>query len=193
MSAAYRDVLDYWFAPPDSPEHGQARSVWFAGGETADQEIKTRFRAIHMWAATGLLDAWHEQADPMLALVLVLDQFSRHLYRDQPKAFAFDGKALKWAEAALREGFDRQLTPLQRVFLYLPFEHAESLPAQERSLELFTELSSSQPGLEGFLDYARRHHEIIARFGRFPHRNALLGRESTAEELVFLELPGSRF
>lgn len=193
MAASFQDILDYWFAPAGHAEHGQPRSLWFKGGEAADNEIRSRFKALHQWAATGLLDAWSEQAQPMLALVILLDQFSRHIYRGQAKSFAFDGKALRWAEEALAQGFDRQLGPWQRSFLYLPFEHAESLAAQERSIALYSDLAAEHPALSGALDYAQRHREIIARFGRFPHRNEILGRQSTPDEIAFLQEPGSRF
>lgn len=192
-AVGYRDVLAYWFGSPGDPDYGKPRAAWFNKDEAADSEIRSRFRALHMWAHSGLLDAWDEQADSALALTIVLDQFSRQIFRSQPKSFASDGKALTLAEKALAAGFDQALPPLQRAFLYFPFEHAESLAAQERSVALFAALAAEVPELAGFADYARRHQEVIVRFGRFPHRNAILGRENTPEEADYLAQPGSGF
>lgn len=193
MTVGYRDVLAYWFGAPGDPDFGQPRAAWFRKDAAVDAEIRSRFRALHQWAASGLLDAWDEAPEPMLALVIVLDQFSRQIYRDQPRAFKSDAKALHLAERAVAAGFDRQLPALQRAFLYFPFEHAESPAAQEKSLALFTALAEEGPEFAGFADYARRHQEVIARFGRFPHRNAILGRESTPGEADYLAQPGSGF
>ncbi len=192
-AVGYRDVLAYWFGVPGDAGYGHPRAAWFNKDEAADAEIRSRFRALHMWAHTGLLDAWDEQAESALALTLVLDQFSRQIHRGQPKAFASDGKALAVAEKAIAAGFDQALPPLQRAFFYFPFEHAESLAAQDRAVALFAALAENAPALASFADYARRHREVIARFGRFPHRNAILGRESTPEEAEYLAQPGSGF
>ncbi len=135
----------------------------------------------------GGLEQWRSTPLAALALVVVLDQFSRNMFRGTPRAFAGDPAALAAATVALERGFDRLLSPAERIFMYLPFEHAEDLAAQHRSLALFEALDPND------LEYARRHHEIIARFGRFPHRNAVLGRESTPEEIEFLKGPGSSF
>ncbi len=128
-----------------------------------------------------------------LALVIVLDQFTRNVFRDQARAFAGDAMALATARALVASGADLGLTGVQRQFVYLPFEHAEDLNTQRDSLRLFEQLEHDQPALKGLLDWAKRHHDIIARFGRFPHRNAALGRASSAEELAFLQTPGSGF
>ena len=138
------------------------------------------------------LEAWRAAAEPMLALVVVLDQFSRNLYRDEARAFAQDAHARECAGQALARGDDLGLAPVQRQFLYLPFEHSESLRDQEKSLDLFASLEAFEP-TRGLSEWARRHHAIVARFGRFPHRNAALGRASTPEELEFLKTPGSGF
>ncbi|MBK7900480.1 MAG: DUF924 domain-containing protein [Azonexus sp.] len=192
-AAGFRDVLAYWFGQPDDADFGKPRAVWFNKDAAADAEIRGRFRALHLWAHGGLLNAWDEQAESALALILVLDQFSRQIYRDQPKAFASDGKALALAEKALAACFDRALPPLQRAFFYFPFEHAESSVAQARAVALFEALAAEAPELASFADYARRHREVIARFGRFPHRNTLLGRANTPEEAEYLAQPGSGF
>jgi uncharacterized protein (DUF924 family) len=189
----YRDVLAYWFGSPGDADYGRQRAAWFNKNPEADAEIRSRFRALHQWAKGGLLDAWAENPDSLLALILVLDQFSRQIYRDDPRAFATDSKALVLAETAVAQGVDRQLPPLQRVFIYMPFEHAEDLAAQDRAIALFDTLAAESTELASFADYARRHREVIARFGRFPHRNAILGRTRSAEETADLAQPGSGF
>lgn len=138
-------------------------------------------------AARGELDRWRSAPLASLALIVVLDQFPRNMFRGTSRAFASDPMALAAARNALERAFDRLLSPQERTFMYLPFEHAEDLAAQRRSLALFQALDPND------MEYARRHYEIIARFGRFPHRNAVLGRESTAEELDFLKQAGSSF
>jgi uncharacterized protein (DUF924 family) len=135
----------------------------------------------------GQLEQWRSTPLAALALVVVLDQFSRNMFRGTPRAFDGDPAALAAARGALERGLDRLLSPAERTFMYMPFEHAEELAAQRRSLALFEALDPND------MEYARRHHEIIARFGRFPHRNAVLGRESTPEEIEFLKGPDSSF
>ena len=150
--------------------------------------IRRRFGELHTRATSGLLHTWREQALGALAEIILLDQFSRNLFRDQAEAFAFDTLALVLAQEALRRGQDRDLEPAQRVFIYMPYMHSEAREIHEIALELFR-----QPGLESNLDYEVRHKAIIDRFGRYPHRNAVLGRQSTEEELEFLKQPGSSF
>ena len=188
----FPEVLDFWFGEVGSPEHGKPRQVWFNKSDTFDDAIRTRFLDLHLRAADGQLSQWTDRSDSLLALIVVLDQFPRNLYRGTGRSFATDTQALAAAQLALDRGFDRMLLPVQRWFVYLPFEHAENLALQRRSLQLFESLRSD-PGSAGSVDYARRHFEIIARFGRFPHRNAILGRASTAEEIEFLRQPGSGF
>ena len=148
-----------------------------------------RGRFLPLWerAAGGGLGRWRGSPLASLALAIVLDQFPRNMFRGTPRAFSSDELALAVARAAVERGFDRLLSPVERTFVYLPFEHAEDLAAQRRSVALSSALSPDRA------EYARRHYEIIARFGRFPHRNAILGRESIAEEAEFLEQPGSSF
>ena len=188
----FREVLDFWFAPVGSPEYGKPREAWFRKSAAFDDAIRARFLGLQQQAAQGELQSWQAAPDSLLALIVVLDQFPRNLFRDASAAFATDGAALAAAQLAMDRGFDTQLLPVQRWFVYLPFEHAEDLAQQRRSLELFEGLRGD-PASAGTIDYARRHYEIIARFGRFPHRNAVLGRSSTPEELEFLKQPGSGF
>ena len=190
--ADFNEVLDFWFGSRGSPEFGRPREVWFKKSETFDDAIRTRFLDLHREAAGGRLLHWRAEAESLLALIVVLDQFSRNMFRGTERAFATDAQALEAAQLALAQGFDRSLLPVQRWFVYLPFEHAEDLAHQRRSLELFGELHND-PDSAGAIDYARRHYEIIERFGRFPHRNAILGRASTPEEIEFLQQPGSGF
>lgn len=193
-------VLDFWFGHPrDCLYADKARiDFWFGGAPEVNREIKTRFTVDHRRAAEGKLDHWVSSEDGLLALVILLDQFSRNLYRDSGRAFACDAKALQLTLSAVSEKRDITLQPLQRLFLYLPLEHAEDPQMQKLSVEKFAGLVKQAPeGMHktyrGFLEYAERHKTIIERFGRFPHRNALLGRASSAEENAFLMQPGSSF
>jgi len=193
MDADAQSVLDFWFGPADDPGHAQPRAAWFRKDDAFDAEIAARFGALIERALSGALDGW--QADPASALarVIVLDQFTRNAFRGTARSFAGDGLALAAARAMVASGQDRRLTGVQRQFVYLPFEHAEDMAAQAQSLALFAQLEREMPALAGLLDWAQRHRDIIGRFGRFPHRNAVLQRESSAEELAFLQTPGSGF
>ncbi|MCU0975471.1 MAG: DUF924 domain-containing protein [Steroidobacteraceae bacterium] len=174
-------VLHFWF---EEIEAGQ----WWRADPAFDQVVRERFEAVHRAAARGELAAWRSRPDGRLAEVIVLDQFSRNMYRGTALAFAFDAVALVLAQEAVAGGHDAALPPEQRVFLYLPYMHSESAFIHEVALGLFETL-----GLPSNLDFELRHKAIIDRFGRYPHRNAILGRPSTAEELEFLEMPGSSF
>lgn len=191
--AAAQAVFDFWFGARGTPDHGQRRQAWFAKDPGFDAGIRTRFGGLIAAALAGTLDAWAAHADGALARLLLLDQFTRNSFRDTPQAFAGDELALAAARAMCASGQDLQLPPLQRAFAYLPFEHAESLAAQDESVRLFTALVAVDGTLADMLDYAMRHRAVIARFGRFPHRNGILGRVSTEEERAFLLQPGSRF
>ena len=190
--ASWEDVLEFWFGAPDSPEFGRPRAPWFVKSAEFDALIRDRFFATHEAAATGALDAWSTRPLAALALALALDQFPRNMFRGTPRAFAADARALALARSVVARGYDEFLLPVQRWFVYLPFEHAEDLPAQRESLRLFERLALDAAGA-GTLTYAMRHYAVIERFGRFPHRNAILGRESTPEEREFLAEPGSSF
>ena len=183
----FTDVLDFWFGASDSPERGRPRKAWFQKSEPFDSEIRRRFLATWEQAARGELERWLATPLASLALVIVLDQFPRNMFRGTARAFSSDSPALAAAGSMIEREFDRVLSPVERSFAYLPFVHTEDLAAQRRSLALFQALDPE------YIESARRHYEIIARFGRFPHRNAVLGRESTAEEIEFLRLPGSSF
>ena len=185
------DVLEFWFAE-------RARKRWFATDAAFDAEIRSRFGELAEDAARGALDRWVETADAALALVIALDQFPRNLHRGSPAAFAHDAQARRAADRAIEHGFDLASALERRTFFYLPFEHSELLADQERSIALFTRWAAEHPEAlraqaEDQLSYAVRHHEIIQRFGRFPHRNRILDRTSTADELAFLTEPKSAF
>ena len=188
-----RQVLEFWYLRPDQPGHGQPRREWFLKDPSFDAAIRRQFGGLIESALAGGHREWDASPGGRLARILVLDQFTRNAFRDTPRAFAGDALALDAACALADQGLDRQLAPLQRWFAYMPFEHAEDLAAQERSVELFSRLCTEHPDLDGALHYARLHRDVIARFGRFPHRNAILGRPSTPEELAFLQQPGSGF
>jgi uncharacterized protein (DUF924 family) len=186
-------ILDFWFGPPADPGHGQDRKVWFAKDDAFDAEIRDRFGATIERALRGELESWAGAARPALAQVIVLDQFTRNAFRGTPRAFAGDARALAAASRMVGERLDASLPAFMRAFVYLPFEHAEGLAMQDEALRLFTRLAAEDPSCGSLLDYAQRHRAVIERFGRFPHRNAILGRQSTAEEIEFLKQPGSRF
>ncbi len=188
-----REVIDFWFAPPGSPERGSERPIWWrqdanVAPDDFDALIREQFMVTYEAALAGGLDHWLETSAGALALVLCLDQFPRNMFRKSARAFEADGKAMASAKIAIAEGFDQMLDQTARRFLYLPFEHAENLAEQKRSLELFASI-----GDESILPYVQHHFDIIERFGRFPHRNEVLGRVSTAEEESYIEDPKNRF
>jgi uncharacterized protein (DUF924 family) len=184
-----RDVLDFWFG--DDPYQFQS-DRWFRGTPAMDDAITTEFGSTLDIAMTGLLDSWTATAEGTLALVIVLDQFSRNIHRGTPRAFAGDHMARHIADAAILSFMDRELTPVQRVFLYLPFEHSEDLEDQDRSARLFGSLAAFS-NMQECIHSAYQHRSVIAQFGRFPHRNAILGRRSTPAELAYLAKPESGF
>jgi uncharacterized protein (DUF924 family) len=189
--ALQQEIFDFWFGRRDDAEYGQVRDHWFRKDDKFDGAIRQRFGAPVDRAITGGFAEW-ESPHGALARVLLLDQFTRNIYRGTPRAFAGDALAYEVAQRIVSHGEDATLTPVERWFLYMPFVHAESAAGQARSLELFTRLRD-ETGLADPLDWARRHAEVIRRFSRYPHRNAILGRQSTAEELEFLAQPGSGF
>jgi uncharacterized protein (DUF924 family) len=181
-------ILDFWFGAAN-----EQRAEWFRKDEHFDASIRERFGGLLSQALDGGLHDWAREADSALARVLLLDQFTRNAFRGTARAFAGDALALAAAQAMVAAGQDMQLPPLRRVFAYLPFEHSEDAQAQQTSLRLFAALRRADASLAAFEDYARRHAEVILRFGRFPHRNAVLGRPSTAQEIAYLQQPGSGF
>lgn len=200
LPPAAATVIDFWFGPgmDDAVTAKNQRKLWWSKDLAVDTEMRERFASLVDAAANGGHDDWTVTPRGQLALILLFDQFPRNIHRDTPKAFAFDGHALELAQGLIAAGGDRALRRIERVFCYLPLEHAESIDMQHRSVELFTALAAETPEHErdtfsGYVDYAQRHRDIIARFGRFPHRNRILGRRSTPEETEFLKQPGSSF
>jgi uncharacterized protein (DUF924 family) len=184
----FQAVLDFWFGP----EPGKPRREWFRKDARFDAKIRARFGELHAMAARRELEAWRASPEPMLALVIVLDQFSRNLYRGDARAFAQDEHAHDCAAEALIRGDDLGLLPVQRQFLYLPFAHSEDPLDQEKAVDLMRSLEAFE-ATRGSTQWAVKHRDVVARFGRFPHRNSALGRSSSAEELEFLSRPGSGF
>jgi uncharacterized protein (DUF924 family) len=182
------DLLRFWFGEPP----GKQRREWFVKDAGFDGELRRRFGELHAMAARRGLEGWRDSPEPMLALVIVLDQLSRNLHRGDARAFAQDAHARECAAQAISRGDDLELLPVQRQFLYLPYEHSESIADQDRGVELMRSLDGFAE-TKGMSDYALRHREVIRRFGRFPHRNEVMGRASTPEEAEFLRQPGSRF
>jgi uncharacterized protein (DUF924 family) len=179
--ATIEEIIRFWFeelGPKD----------WYRKDPSIDAAIGTRFGGVLGALRSGVPEGWLGTPQGYLAAILVLDQFPRNMFRDQPRAFATDAQALALAKRAIAEGMDLKLKPEERAFVYMPFQHAEDAAEQGRSIELYTAL-----GIPSNLDFARRHKAIIDRFGRFPHRNAVLGRASTKEEAAFLKEPGSSF
>lgn len=200
MAAPWQPLLDWWFGPGGSAgEVAAARTkLWFGKQDSQDLEARERFGALVEQALAGDLADWAEQPEGWLALILLLDQLPRMLHRDSPRAFAGDPRARQLVFDGLDSDKELALAPIQRVFVYLVLEHAEDLLLQDEAVHRFTRLLDAAADAEhalfaGYLDYAERHRQVIARFGRFPHRNAALGRPSSAEELAFLREPGSRF
>ena len=185
------EILDFWFAPRGSAEHGKTRALWFRKDAAVDQSIRARFGGAVEMALAGGFGEWTTPRGA-LARVLLLDQFTRNIYRETPRAFAGDILALSISRAAVTNRDDQSLIPVERWCLYMPFEHAEDPAAQQASLDLFARLRDETGSSEPVV-WAERHAAVIRRFGRYPHRNAILGRESTAEEIEFLATAGSSF
>mmetsp|Transcript_21793 Transcript_21793/g.33005 ORF Transcript_21793/g.33005 Transcript_21793/m.33005 type:complete len:215 (-) Transcript_21793:246-890(-) len=180
-SSSADQVLKFWFEDL-SPQQ------WFMQSDQVDATIRNKFLDTHNKATAGELDNWRKDARGSLAEIIILDQFSRNLYRNTPQAFAQDGMALVLAQEAIGKGFEDDLSKEQVQFLYLPFMHSESLVIHERAVELYTAL-----GQEMNLEFEMKHKAIIERFGRYPHRNVILGRQSTPDEIEFLKGPDSSF
>lgn len=182
------NVLDFWFGAPGSVHHGKSRAEWFKKSADFDALIGERFLTLHEAAAAGRLAHWHDSPLTLLALIIVLDQFPRNLFRESPRAFATDAMALDAARRMTSMQWDERLNTVERQFVYLPYEHAENIEAQRESMRLFATLGNAD-----LLEWARKHAVIVERFARFPHRNAVLGRDSTTQEVEFLKQPGSGF
>ncbi len=208
MHVTALEVLDFWFGPPDDSGYARQREAWFRKDDAFDVLVAQRFGPLIEKALAGGIDDWVATSEvrqltraqqvalnplPALAQVIVLDQFTRNAFRGSARAFAGDAMALQTARALVAAGADRPLTGVQRMFAYLPFEHAEDLSDQHTAVQLFQQLGRDDPALAGLVEWAQRHHDVVARFGRFPHRNAALGRASTPDELTFLQQPSSQF
>ena len=181
MTETPQSVLEFWFGELTPKQ-------WFVKDEALDRQIADRFSDLHLALSREVPDEWRASPEARLARIIALDQFPRNIYRGSPLSFATDGLALKAAKAAIAIGADAAVSEDRRIFFYMPFEHAENLDDQDRAVALCEAL-----GNETYLDYARRHREVIERFGRFPHRNAILGRASTPEEEAYLAEPGAGF
>ncbi|MBV8191799.1 MAG: DUF924 domain-containing protein [Alphaproteobacteria bacterium] len=177
-----RDVLDFWFLPLDDPEHGKPRDIWWKSTPEFDSEVRARFGAAVDGAIAGDLDTWRRSPDGALALILLCDQFARNMHRRTTRAFAGDPKALETARFALAHGYPPIFSRHLRQFFFTPFHHSESLADQELSCALMAALHDEET-----TKYAQEHRDVVARFGRFPHRNEVLGRTCTAEELEYLK------
>jgi uncharacterized protein (DUF924 family) len=193
-------ILEYWFGtnPDDAAVAKERADLWWSKNKATDDEIGRRFEIYVILAVSEQLKDWLATPRGRLALIILTDQLPRSIYRDTARAFSCDEKALTWCIEGLEQKVDRELRPIERVFFYLPLEHAEYIEHQDLSVKCFGELVSTVPAeqrpiFEEYLDYAVRHRQLIERFGRFPHRNEILGRESSAEELAFLAEPGSSF
>ena len=180
-TVSIRDILDFWLLPLDEPGHGQKREMWWKSTPELDAEIKGRFGSLHGRAVAGELDGWANSPDGALALILLCDQFSRNIHRRTVRAYSGDAKAIATARLALARFYPAAYPRDVRLFFYMPFQHSEVLADQELCCALFASLDDESA------KYANRHRDIVARFGRFPHRNEVLGRDCTAEELEYLK------
>jgi uncharacterized protein (DUF924 family) len=180
-AAPWQEILDFWFKELESKQ-------WWVKDEKLDRDIESRFGALHQKAIAGELSDWRDGPGGRLAEIIILDQFSRNIYRDRPESFAYDSMALVLAQEAIRVGADQTFEAPEQAFFYMPFMHSESSAIHEVALKLF-----DQPGVEFNLEFEEKHKAIIDRFGRYPHRNRILGRQSTVEEARFLTEPNSSF
>jgi len=187
-----REVLDFWFGQEGDPEYGRFRDEWFRKDPAFDARVTQQFLDLYEDAAAGDLDGWRDDAESCLALVIVLDQFPRNMFRGDGRTHAEDGRALEASKHAVEHALDRELPAFQRMFLYMPLMHSENAEDQRRSVELFERLAGAEGGPDE-VSYAVAHRDIVERFGRFPHRNEILGRKTTPEEAAFLATEGSSF
>jgi uncharacterized protein (DUF924 family) len=192
-----QEILEFWFGELDQDDMSppEKNKLWFLSTDIVDKDIRERFGADVARAIGGALDHWADDSQGLVALVLLLDQFTRNIYRGTEAAFSGDDKALALARAAVQAEVDQMLPIIHRVFLYIPFEHAEDLDVQEQGVACFDRLleqctQTAYARIDGFRNYMIAHRDVIARFGRFPHRNKIFGRESTAEEIAHLEKHG---
>lgn len=185
MKDSKQEILKFWFEE-------LSQEQWFQGGSSLDEQIKERFLPLYELAAQGLCNDWMHSAEGTLALILVLDQFPRNMFRGTARMYESDGQALRLAKYAVAQGYDTDMNVDERGFMYLPFEHSEQPEDQECAVKLFGAMKNL-PDAAGWYDYALRHKEVVDRFGRFPHRNDILGRTSTSEEMEYLAQPDAGF
>ena len=194
MDSAIDDIHAFWFGELDAAgmSSAQHRQLWFRKSEDTDRSCRERFGALVADAVAGGLVDWPDSDRGLVALVLLLDQFTRNIYRDTARAFAGDARALSLAQSAISAGIHQRLPTIHQVFLYMPLEHSEDRAVQAQCVALFKELAAAcgHSDIEDFTRYAKAHRDVVERFGRFPHRNALLGRESTTAERDYLEKHG---
>jgi len=181
-----RALLDFWFGPPDDPAREQHREIWFKATEEFDAALRREFLADYEAAAGEALRAWEASAEGALALVLLLDQVPRNIFRGTPRAYAADRAARAVADRALERGFDQLVAPAWRIFFYMPLHHSEDIGDQQRSAALFESLPRNPDRRGSLRRYGQPYLQVIERFGRFPHRNEILGRQSTAAEIAFM-------
>ncbi len=200
MSAPWQPLLDWWFGSGETAaEVAELQNrLWFGKHAAQDEYAREQFSPLVRQALAGELEGWTETAEGWLALILLLDQLPRMIYRDSPFAYSGDARAQQLVARGLAAGWDQALAPVEQLFVFLVLEHTENLAAQDLSVECFAALleqvdADERAYFENTLDHARRHQQVIARFGRFPHRNQALGRDSTAEEISYLKEPGSGF
>ena len=200
MSAPWQPLLDWWFGPAETAAEVSAsqHGLWFGKRDSQDDYAREHFAPLVRQALAGDLESWVDTAEGWLALILLLDQLPRMIYRDSPFAYSGDSRAQQLVARGLAAGWEQALAPIEQIFVYLVLEHAEHLDSQDLAIELFGALAEQATDEDravfaDSLDYAHKHQQVIARFGRFPHRNAVLGRENTPEESAFLLEPGSRF
>lgn len=190
-----KKILEFWFGTPASPDssYAERRKIWFGKDEAIDQQVHHLFSDIYTQVVAGNCKSWQTSPEGCLALILVLDQFPRNMFRGQAQAFETDAQALRITQRALAQAFDRELLPVQRLFLYLPLEHSENRDHQAQAVTLFQALADEHQEFNDTYVYALKHQSVIERFGRFPHRNEILDRPSTPEEIEFLKEIGSSF
>ena len=188
----WHEIYEFWFGAPDRAGHGDVRDIWFGGGPSVDREIDERFRGHYDRAAAGEFESWKSQARSCVSLIVLLDQFPRNIFRGDRQSFATDPLALENARQLVASPIHDELITVEKVFAYMPFEHSEDLADQERCIALFRGLDAHD-SREEWIDFAVQHMEIIREFGRFPHRNAILGRKSTPAEEAWLASSDQRF
>ncbi len=189
MTDGMNDVIDFWFGTAEDGPHVEPQGFWFKSTPELDERIRSNFLNLHEKALTGVYDDLIETSNDYLAMIILFDQMPRNMFRNTPRAFATDENARRWARKAIEKGIDTSQSSLHRQsFFYLPLEHSEDINDQNESVQLFENL-----GYDNYTRYAVAHRDIIASFGRFPHRNKILGRDSTDEEMIYLSKPGAGF